>query len=176
MKLSDLDRLEAIGQSVGGREVRELEAKVALFDPEHRPWAAQLVAWDTETWRIAPGRLAPPLVCASMSWRLTGGICHTALLDRSEVIETLTTLLADDGPQLVAHNGAFDAAVAWAADSDLGPPVWRALDAGRLRCTRVREKLLQVARGEANRASPSSEAVCHARRGLLSTRVRSTTS
>jgi hypothetical protein len=151
-----------------GRPLRELRAECDRLDVDEAALAraldgpygalrASLVAWDTETWRIAPGRVAPPLVCVSLAWRASGGVMRTALLDRATGVEVLRRLLrAEDGPQLVAHNQAFDAAVAWAAAADLRRDVWRALDDGRLRCTRIREKLLQVARGEANRASPPS--------------------
>lgn len=131
------------------------------------PSDALIVAWDTETWRISPGRIAPPLVCVSLAWRDPAGRMQTALLDRPTGVEAVRHLLrCKVGPQLVAHHSAFDVPVAWAAAADLRHDIWQALDAGRLRCTRVREKLLQLARGEANRASPPSSLASCVRRYL----------
>lgn len=125
-----------------------------------------VVAWDTETWRIAPGRLAPPLVCHSFAWREPGGRLASALVDRPTGLEVLRGLLDLEAPPvtLVAHNAAFDLAVAWAADASLSADLWRALDDGRVSCSKVREHLLQVAAGNANRAAPpTSLAACVSR-------------
>lgn len=117
---------------------------------------ANVVAWDTETWRIAPGRVAPPMVCASFAWRRPDGALRSTLLDRPTAIELLRMLLRrPEGPTLVAHNGSFDAAVLIAAAPDLEDDVWRAYDAGKMRCTMIRELLLAVAAGEANRRTPA---------------------
>ncbi len=154
------------------RPLRELRAECDRLDVDwealDKAWMADggaayadVVAWDTETWRIAPGRLAPPLVCVSFAWRAAGKLT-SVLLDRPTGVELLRLLLRSDRqPQLVAHNGAYDAAVLIAAAADLEVDVWRAYDDGRMRCTKVRELLLAIARGEANRRTPATSlAVC----------------
>jgi len=124
------------------------------------PRSARLVAYDTETWRIAPGRLAPPLVCASFAWRGEDGRISSTLCDRSTGVEVFRQLLAE-GCTVAAHNASFDNAVMIAADRSLEPLVWRAYDEGRLVCTKIREQLLAVAEGRANRFTPhSSLAAC----------------
>ena len=64
------------------------------------------VAFDTETWLIAPGRLAPPLVCVSWCDGTKSGLLAAeagALFVRG--------LLQDKDVCLVAHNAPFDVGV-----------------------------------------------------------------
>jgi len=125
-----------------------------LLEAAQRPGA--YVAIDTETWRIAPGRVAPPLVCASFAWRDAEGRIGRALVDRATGCEAFRRLLRETDAIIMAHNAAFDWSVFWAAAVDLAPDIWQAFDHDRLRCTRIRELLLAVAQGRANRSYVNS--------------------
>lgn len=101
------------------------------------------VAFDTETWLITPGRLAPPLVC--LSW---------AEGDRAELVSAqhapafIRPLLQSPHVHLVGHNVAFDFGVLCARDPGLIPLVFAAYAAGRIHDTSIREKLIKLAVGE----------------------------
>lgn len=114
-----------------------------------------LIGWDTETWLIAPGRLAPRLVCASFftRGRLPGEEELNKLFLRPTAVGVFKAFVSS-GHTLVAHNASFDVAVMIAAEPRLEPLVWRAYEEGQIRCTMIREKLLAIARAEANRRDP----------------------
>ena len=102
------------------------------------------VAFDTETYRIVPGRLAP-----------TPGVLTYATSNGTE-----KAVAPDEGARLlrawcevantivVGHNVAFDMGVMVAAYPDLVEPVFAAYAAGRVRDTVLREKLIRLASGE----------------------------
>ena len=99
-----------------------------------------IVGFDTETFRITPGTLAPKLVFLTTSE--DGG----QLIPWQEAVDEFRGLLASS-VRLVAHNAAYDLAVLVRA----GVPaieVWDALMAGRIRDTMVREKLIAIAHGK----------------------------
>lgn len=102
------------------------------------------VAFDTETWRIAPGRLAPPPVC--LSYESSNG--ERDLVDPARGADLLEKWLADEHTILVGHNIAFDFAVMVAYRPLLLEPVFAAYAAGRIRDTSLREKLIRLASGE----------------------------
>lgn len=117
-------------------------------------------AWDTETWRIVPGRSAPPLVCLSYCWDSR----ESGVVSASEGIALLRRALADADTVLVGHNVAFDVCVVCAADETLLPLFFDAYAQGRVRCTQVRELLLAIADGTLERNGRprrfSMEAIC----------------
>lgn len=104
-------------------------------------------AYDSETWAITPGQLAPPLVCST--------VCGPALAESSAQImlksETLTKMaatLADKTITVVGHNLAFDLAVLVAAKpAQFLLPVFRAYEEGRIVDTMIIEQLRKIARG-----------------------------
>lgn len=113
-----------------------------------------VVAWDTETWLIEPGNITPKMVCLSAAARHPEGIKTTlALAPRG--IEMLRSWLRD-GFVLVGHHILFDLAVAvaysayitGAEDHELLRAIMRALRDGRIRDTKIREQLLDVAEGQ----------------------------
>lgn len=125
-----------------------------------------ILAWDTETWRIVPGRTAPPLVCLSYCWSETR---ESGVLSAVEGLALLRRALTDESTILVGHNVAFDACVACAADATLLPLFFAAYAQGRVRCTMVRELLIAIADGtlETNGRPKrfSMEAICFDRFG-----------
>lgn len=103
----------------------------------------RVVAWDTETARIRPALLAPPLVC--VTWQEKGqpaGIEH-----HSEVEQRLQRWLQDPDVLLVGHNVAFDFAVVAERFPDLRPLIFRAYAEDRVTDTMLRQQLLDIAAG-----------------------------
>jgi len=100
------------------------------------------IAFDTETWLIAPGRLAPRLVC--LSWCDGAG---NGLLDRDEGLRWIREKLKDPTVVLVGHNVAYDFGVVCEADPSLLPLVFGAYDADRVIDTGIVEMLHLIALG-----------------------------
>ncbi len=111
---------------------------------------ANIVAFDCETHLIAPGMLAPPLVCVTFApfvgfpaERLTGRILHRS--EREKVIETLVATFAT--PAVVGANTPFDACVCMQFDEALVLPILLAYEEGRVFDVQMNEKLADIARG-----------------------------
>lgn len=126
-----------------------------------------ILAWDTETWRIVPGRTAPPLVCVSYCWDEQGG---RGVLAADEGVALIRDALRREDVVLVGHNVAFDVCVLCARDPSLLPLFFAAYERGRVRCTQVRELLIAIADGtlEGRGGRPrkfSMEAICMDRFG-----------
>jgi DNA polymerase-1 len=102
------------------------------------------VAFDTETWRIAPGRLAPPPVCLTYE-KSTG---ERGLYSADAGASNLAHWLRSPDHILVGHNVAYDFAVMVAYRPQLLELVFDAYAAGRIRDTSLREKLIRLASGE----------------------------
>lgn len=102
----------------------------------------KLVGLDTETHMIQPGLLAPPMVCVSFAEE-SGGSAGVALWsdDLTWLREYLTT------HTIVLHNAAFDMAVLAAFDDTLLPLIFKAYDEGRIKDTKIRQQLIDIARG-----------------------------
>ena len=109
----------------------------SLGGPALRP-----VAFDTETYLIEPGNLAPKLVCLSYFEESDQG-----LLLAEDGVGWLRTQLKDPSVVLVGHNIAFDFGVALAYSPGLLPLVFRAYEEGRVRDSMVRDKVLLRAQG-----------------------------
>lgn len=125
---------------------------------------------DCETHRIAPGLLAPPLVCVSLAWtgdapawvpaagpdvvREDGGPLDVytgrALLGREATLPVLPYLLAED--HILGANLAFDLVVLAAAAPACLPLVFAAAREGRLSDVQVRERLIANAAGTLDHA------------------------
>jgi len=100
------------------------------------------VAFDTETHLIKPGCLAPRLVCLTTF----DGETEDLLL-REDALEWARFALADEELTLVGHNVSFDLGVLAAEDPALLPLIFAAIEAGRIKDTQIREKLLFLAQG-----------------------------
>ena len=103
----------------------------------------KIIAFDTETWLIEPGRLAPRFVCLSHSDGVNSGI----ITEPQKALAWLHQKLDDPAVFLVGHNVAFDLGVVCQADSSLVPKVWAAYDADRIGDTMVHERLRKIALG-----------------------------
>jgi DNA polymerase I len=94
------------------------------------------VAFDTETYLIAPGRLAPRLVCASFAE--SKGV---VLLPAGDALAYFRDLLENPNVRLIGHNVAFDMAVMIHADPSLAPRIFDAYSKDRVVCTQVNETM-----------------------------------
>lgn len=104
-----------------------------------------LLGWDTETERFGLGNLAPKLVCAQLAARGQDGNLGTmmARAQDPEMAQIIDYVLSDKY-QTVAQSAAFDLAVLAANYPLLVPKIFNALAEGRVHCTRIREKLLNL--------------------------------
>jgi len=104
----------------------------------------RVIAFDTETYRILPGRTAPPMVC--LSWAEDD---RSGLVDRADGLRLIKQWLSDDRIMLVNQNIAFDLAVVAAHDPDeFLPLIFDAYDADRIACVQVFQKMRDIATGE----------------------------
>jgi len=107
---------------------------------------------DTETELIRPGVQAPRLVVAQWTVERDPAVTmrHATSFDPrsfSGLEGWLEQFLHDELTALDGHNFAFDTAVIGAAYPRLLPRIFDAYAAGRITCTVVRQKLLDIAHG-----------------------------
>jgi hypothetical protein len=86
-------------------------------------------------------------VCWSLAWRESSGKIDSSLLDREQGDVTVLGLLTDPQATLAIHNAAFDLGCFAAEDPGRLPAIFDAYAAGRVRCTIVRQMLIDVALG-----------------------------
>ena len=103
------------------------------------------IAFDLETERFRPGLMAPPPVCLSYAHESRKGL---------EVGNQITTYAAsifehalEGHAYIVGHSVSYDMVVLLAHRPELAEMIWELYATGRVRCTRVREKLLDIAEG-----------------------------
>jgi len=107
----------------------------------------KIVAFDTETYPIGPGEaVAPKVVCITWAYRDENG---SMVNDLGAACEPLTKarmleLLLDPEVLLVGHYAAYDLTVLARTWPDLIEPIFKALEAGRVTDTVIREKLLNL--------------------------------
>ena len=136
------------------------EAPRIDLDEIERLARASLVAktvyypFDTETYPIHPGRLAPPVVCLQDEAGIHVGPGIRARAERA----------VRSGVVLVGHVVAYDMAVLGANYPDLLPEIFAAYAADRVVCTRVREKLIRIAQGRSKVGGYSLVECCEAHR------------
>jgi len=103
-----------------------------------------LVAFDCETYLIAPGLLAPPCVCVTIAADDgTELILHGRDPETPEILASMFT----DADMIVGANTAFDAAVCGAAWPALVPLIFDAYSEGRVLDVQINEQLADIARG-----------------------------
>lgn len=100
-----------------------------------------MLAFDTETYLVAPGRLAPRLVCLSWSDGRTA-----AVLPPDEGVRWFREQL-EAGTRLVGHNVAFDVGVLLEHDPSLRELIWNHYDEGLFLDTAIMDRLHHIARG-----------------------------
>lgn len=100
----------------------------------------KVFAFDTETYLIGPGAVAPKMVCFSVS---DGE--NTFLVGNGDetVVEDLRSLF-QLGHLLVGHNVAYDCAVIALSYPELEPLIWAKYAAGEIVCTKLQEQLINL--------------------------------
>ena len=104
-----------------------------------------VIAFDTETALIRPGRAAPELVC--LTYCIDGGKPAIVLADEAAAL--MRAWLLDPSVTLAGHNIAFDEAVMSAYDPSLVALFFAAHEAARITDTMLRERLISIAAGQA---------------------------
>lgn len=107
----------------------------------------RIIGLDTETHLIKAGCAAPQLVCVSVAEQGADGEIVGALYDRPSGLALFHRLISDPEIHLTIHNAFFDLCVFAAEDASLLPAIFAAIDAGRIRCTMIREMMLKNAMG-----------------------------
>lgn len=103
-----------------------------------------LVAFDTETHRIQPGLLAPPIVCMAFAEKDS----EPVLLLRNNGTLLLKQIMGRaDKPVLVGANIAYDMGVLLASDTTLLPRVFRWYEEGRIYDIQIAQALDAIAHG-----------------------------
>lgn len=101
-----------------------------------------IVSLDYETHLIAPGLLAPPLVCGSTAGEKT----PAEILDAARALAVTRELL--EGDDIIAGaNIAYDFGVAAAAEPALLPPIFKAYADGRVYDIQIAQFLDSIAKG-----------------------------
>lgn len=108
----------------------------------------RVVAFDTETSLIRPGRPAPPISCLSYQIENDGEmLSEPVLVHWTEALSPLRSWLEDEETSFVGQNVAYDMGVVCAEWPELVPMVFKAYDENRVTDTMLRQKLLDIARG-----------------------------
>lgn len=100
----------------------------------------KFIAFDCETALFRDGLQAPPLACGAFV-----GDGEDKVLDAVGTCQTLHRLLDDQEIIFVGHNIAYDWAVTAANDATLLPKIFAAHRADRIRDTKLREQLIDIA-------------------------------
>ncbi|WP_338865155.1 DNA polymerase [Myxococcus stipitatus] len=103
-----------------------------------------LFSFDTETYPIQPGLLAPPLVCASIAQESPGS---ERLLSAGQARTWFREALRSPDVHVTGANLAYDLGVMCADDPRLVDDVFAAAEAGRFHDVAIREALMDIALG-----------------------------
>lgn len=118
-----------------------------------------ILAFDTETWPVHPGRSAPKMVCGQFD-DPPHVMAPNAALDR------LGDSLAA-GDRIVGQNIAFDIGVAAAARPALIEPIFRAYRNDQITDTMLRQLLIDIAGGHVGRDPLTGRGVKYSLAGLV---------
>lgn len=91
--------------------------------------------------------MAPPVVCGSFSSVKKAALLGGDEAGKAVMVRVLRDLLEEEGTVVATHNAAYDMACVAATWPELVPIIFAAYDRGEIDCTRVREKLLDIAEG-----------------------------
>jgi DNA polymerase I-like protein with 3'-5' exonuclease and polymerase domains len=109
-----------------------------------------VISFDAETHLFKPGEMAPPIVCVSEASAELGVSLHDRVSGLPRLAEALE-LAAKGEVLVVGQNIGYDLACALSHDGreiqEIAPAIWGAYDALGIHCTRVREILIDIARG-----------------------------
>lgn len=101
------------------------------------------IAVDCETHLIKPGCLAPKLVCVTAH----GGTFDHTIWDATEGMEMVERWLRAPGVRIGGHHFPYDLGVFAAEKPALVPLIFDAINAGEIYCTKIRDKMIENAKG-----------------------------
>lgn len=104
-----------------------------------------MIAIDTETYLIKGGTV-PPIVCLSWCHVNEAGEHHTGVA-KGERARLIAERALTNGDEVVLHNASFDLTVLMRAFPSMTPLIFDALAQGRVKDTRVRERLHKIREG-----------------------------
>lgn len=104
------------------------------------PSTMEVTALDVESHLIKPGCVAPKLVCVTTSnGQNSIYLAGDGLRAAREILEH---------GEMVGHHVFFDLCVLAAEDASLLPLIFRAIDEGRVHCTKIRQMIIDNAEGK----------------------------
>ena len=115
------------------------------------------IAFDTETHCFGPGNKAPRIVCVQWMSDAPGDTPHLRHRDHPDTRGLIARWLTGHD-LLVGHNVAYDTAVIAAYWPEFLPLIFAKYDRDEIADTMLREKLLQIAKGEYRSAFYNGEA------------------
>jgi hypothetical protein len=104
---------------------------------------SDILAFDTETHKMAEGSLAPQIVCCSMYDASLPVLA--AVADPDDMLRSVVEYVVDAQETTIAHNAAFDLSVFIKNFPDLAPRIFQGLEEGKYQDTVIREKFLNLA-------------------------------
>lgn len=111
----------------------------------------QITAWDTETFLITQQNPVPQMVCLSYARHDESGVLHARDQKcKRRFCWMIDECLSSDG-YMVGHNVAYDLAVVAQEYPEYWPLIWRMYDEERVLDTMLRQKLIDIAKGEYRR-------------------------
>lgn len=105
-----------------------------------------MIAFDTETYLVANGQQAPKAVCLQYCKEDKEPHIHIGKEITANFTELINQATAEN--PLIGQNTAYDTTVMAAHDIALMPLIFNAYEQGAIQCTRLRERLIDIARGE----------------------------
>lgn len=102
--------------------------------------AIDTFGFDTETFLIGPGAVAPRMVCLSVA-HMEGN--YLVGNGDDEVVDNLRALF-ELGHLIVGHNAAYDCVVIALSYPELEEMIWAKYAAGEIVCTRLNEQLINL--------------------------------
>lgn len=104
------------------------------------------ISFDTETYLISKEKPSPPIVCGSFCDGESVAILGGDEAGKDQLYDHVCSWL-DEGHRIVCHNAAFDMTVLITAWPELMESVFDHYSKGLVECTVIREKLIDIARG-----------------------------
>jgi len=105
-----------------------------------------MLAFDTETFLIQPGNLAPDLVCISYA-EPDYGVRLEHAIDGSPTFRAAADCAFAKNEPLIGAHVAYDMGVMLAHDPTLGERIWKLYDLGLVHDVIIRQKMIDIARG-----------------------------
>lgn len=104
------------------------------------------IGFDTETFPIGPGAVAPKLVCLTLASRDAKGEMQSYLYGNgdAELRDMVWQMFTAPNVTLIAHNAAYDCTVLATAYPEFESAIWAKYEAGEITDTMIREKLLNL--------------------------------